>query len=164
MVDEQVKPPFLPFGHASAMDIEPHARRDDDHHEEDEKEKSTERAQEGSDLSPQPAGQAIDDGEHAEQGVEYADTCEVRSRTEMADALPGRRIIDINRYAVDCDTMPGGKNQQFQFGLIAGGEQAIPPQLPQWIEAEACLCVGHAATCLHSEPEIGEAVGEVAAF
>lgn len=127
MVDEQMEPPFLPFGHASAMYIEPHAGRDDGHHEEDKKEKGAERAQDGSRLAPQPARQAIDDGQPTEQRVEGADTCEVSSRTEMADALLCRRIVDIDGNAVNRDAMPCGKDEQLQFGFVAGGEQAVTP-------------------------------------
>jgi hypothetical protein len=63
--------------------------------------------------------QSVDDGEDAEESVEYAYPHEIPSRTEMGHPFFLRRIIhpDGNRY--HGNAFPTLENEKFEFGLIS---------------------------------------------
>ena len=74
------------------------------------------------------------------------------------------RIIDVDRHRDYLDAMPRGKDKEFEFCLVARGEQREPAQLLERIEAEARLRVLEAVSCLNGKPEVGEGIGELASL
>ena len=114
--------------------------------------------------SPESQRQSVDHGQEAEHRVQYRNPGEVHTRTEMTHPLLPRRVIHVDGRRHQLHAVPGGKHQQFQFCLVAGGEQTQTVQFPQRIEPVARLRVVEPATRLHPQPEIRETVGKTTAL
>ena len=78
----------------------------------------------------------------------------------MSDSFSFRRVIDIDPDREHPDSFPALEHKQFQFSLIAVGQEMKFPDMVQLIETETGLGVGKVHSRLKSEPEIGELVGE----
>ena len=81
----------------------------------------------------------------------------------MSDTFSFRRVIDIDPDREHPDSFPALEHKQFQFSLIAVGQEMKFPDMVQLIETETGLGVGKVHSRLKSEPEIGELVGECVA-
>ena len=98
---------------------------------------------------------------HEEQDcIQGEDSDEIPTRPEMRDAIFFGWIIYTDWNRINPYSVPGCKDQQFEFCLITGCDKAQPMQMMQGIKAIAALGVGKMLPRLESEPEVGEARGE----
>ena len=97
----------------------------------------------------------------AKKTIENTDSREIICRTEMADTLLLRRIIDTDRHRYQLHIVPRGKNQQLQFRLIAARQYIQSVQFVQRIDAHTGLRIRQVDGGLQTKPEIGEAVGKL---
>ena len=98
----------------------------------------------------------------AEEAVKNTDTRKVACRHKMADTFLLRRIIDAYGHRYKRHIVPRGKHEQFEFRLIAAGEDPQSVELMQRIQSHAGLRVRQMNSRLQGKPEVGEPVGELA--
>ena len=78
----------------------------------------------------------------------------------MGNSFSLRGIIDLYGDAFDGRSLPGGKDEEFEFGFVAGGQKAEAREAIQRVGSVAGLGVGEVHPGVEAEPEVGEAVGE----